>query len=87
MLFARVGRQHCTKCNRPISAQTREHIIARIMELPADTKALVLAPVVRGQKGEYRDLFEDMIRQGFARARLGYTGATCLYYCTFRVAK
>lgn len=70
VLFARVGRQHCTKCNRPISAQTREHIIARIMELPAGTKALVLAPVVRGQKGEYRDLFEDMIRQGFARARV-----------------
>ncbi|MCH9002447.1 MAG: hypothetical protein IIC02_07715 [Planctomycetes bacterium] len=70
VLFARVGRQHCTKCNRPISAQTREHIIARIMELPAGTKVLVLAPVVRGQKGEYRDLFEDMIRQGFARARV-----------------
>ncbi|MCH9034804.1 MAG: excinuclease ABC subunit UvrA [Planctomycetes bacterium] len=70
VLFARVGRQHCTKCNRPISAQTREHIIARIMELPADTKVLILAPVVRGQKGEYRDLFEDMIRQGFARARV-----------------
>ena len=70
VLFARVGRQHCTKCNRLIRAQTREHIIARIMELPAGTKVLVLAPVVRGQKGEYRDLFEDMIRQGFARVRV-----------------
>jgi len=70
VLFARVGRQHCTKCDRPISAQTREQIIARILELPAGTKAHILAPVVRGQKGEYRDLFEDMIRQGFARARV-----------------
>jgi excinuclease ABC subunit A len=70
VLFARVGRQHCTGCGRPISAQTREQIIARILELPAGTKALILGPVVRGQKGEYRDLFEDMIRQGYARARV-----------------
>jgi len=70
VLFARVGIQHCTSCGRPISAQTREQIIARMLELPAKTKFLVLAPVVRGQKGEYRDLFEDMIRQGYARARV-----------------
>jgi excinuclease ABC subunit A len=70
VLFARVGRQHCTGCGRPISAQTREQIIARILELPKDTKVLILGPVVRGQKGEYRDLFDDMIRQGYARARV-----------------
>ncbi len=70
VLFARVGRQHCTGCGRPISAQTREQIIARILELPKDTKILILGPVVRGQKGEYRDLFDDMIRQGYARARV-----------------
>jgi len=70
VLFARVGVQHCTNCGKAISAQTREQIIARILELPAKTKFHVLAPVVRGQKGEYRDLFEDMIRQGYARARV-----------------
>ncbi|MGD2109811.1 MAG: excinuclease ABC subunit UvrA [Phycisphaerae bacterium] len=70
VLYARVGKQHCTGCGKPISAQTREQIIARIMELPAETKVLVLAPVVRGQKGEYRDLFDDMLRQGYARARV-----------------
>ena len=70
VLFARVGRQHCTNCGEPIRAQTREQIIARILELPPDTKVLILGPVVRGQKGEYRDLFEDMIRQGYARARV-----------------
>ncbi len=70
VLFARVGRQHCTGCNRPISAQTREQIIARILQLPARTKVLILGPVVRGQKGEYRDLFQDMIRQGYARGRV-----------------
>ncbi|UCC32682.1 MAG: excinuclease ABC subunit UvrA [Phycisphaerales bacterium] len=70
VLFARVGRQHCTSCGQPISAQTREQIIARILELSAGTKVLILGPVVRGQKGEYHDLFEDMIRQGYARARV-----------------
>ena len=70
VLFARVGRQHCTGCGRPISAQSREQIIARILDMPEGTMALILAPVVRGQKGEYRDLFDDMIRQGYARARV-----------------
>lgn len=70
VLFARVGKQHCTGCHQPISAQTREQIIARILELPEKTKFIILAPVVRGQKGEYRDLFQDMIKQGYARARV-----------------
>ncbi len=70
VLFARAGRQHCTGCDRPIAAQTREQIIARILELPSGTKVLILGPVVRGQKGEYRDLFEDMIKQGYGRARV-----------------
>jgi excinuclease ABC subunit A len=70
VMFARVGRQHCPNCSRPISAQTRDQMIARIAQLPGGTRILVLAPVVRGQKGEYRDLFEDMRRQGFARARV-----------------
>ena len=70
VLFARVGRQHCTKCGLPIRAQSREQIILRVLELPSGTKALILAPVVRGQKGEYRDLFADLIKQGYARARV-----------------
>ncbi len=70
VLFARVGRQHCPQCGKPIQAQSREQIITRILELGAGTKVMVLAPVVRGQKGEYRDLFEDLLRQGFARARV-----------------
>lgn len=70
VLFARVGRQHCPNCGKPIAAQTREQIVARLLELPADTRVLILAPMVRAQKGEYRDLFEDMIRQGYARARV-----------------
>ena len=70
MLYARVGTGHCPQCGRPITAQTREQIIDRILALPAGTQFLVLAPVIRGQKGEYRDLFEDLLKQGFVRARV-----------------
>jgi excinuclease ABC subunit A len=70
VLYARVGQGHCPECGRPITAQTREQIIARILAMPAGTRFLVLAPVVRGQKGEYKDLFADMLRRGFVRARV-----------------
>src|SRR4029077_5093581 len=50
--------------------QTREQILARILVMPLGTRFLVLAPVVRGQKGEYKDLFADMLRRGFVRARV-----------------
>jgi excinuclease ABC subunit A len=70
VLYARVGQGHCPECGRPITAQTREQIIARILAMPAGTRFSVLAPVVRGQKGEYKDLFADMLRRGFVRARV-----------------
>jgi excinuclease ABC subunit A len=70
VLYARVGQGHCPQCGRPITAQTREQILARIQALPEGTRLLVLAPVVRGQKGEYKDLFEDMLKRGFIRARV-----------------
>jgi len=70
VLFARVGRGHCPQCGKPITAQTREQIIGRILALPAKTQFSVLAPLIRGQKGEYRDLFEDLRKQGFVRARV-----------------
>jgi excinuclease ABC subunit A len=70
VLYARIGQGHCPVCGRPITAQTREQIIARILALPEGTRFLVLAPVIRGQKGEYKDLFEDMLRRGFIRARV-----------------
>src|SRR5437763_12162959 len=69
VLYARIGQGHCVRCGRPITAQTREQIVARILALPEATRFLVLAPVVRGQKGEYKDLFEDMLKRGFVRAR------------------
>jgi excinuclease ABC subunit A len=70
VLYARIGQGYCPECGRPITAQTREQIIARILALPAGSRFLVLAPVIRGQKGEYKDLFEDMLRRGFVRARV-----------------
>ena len=71
VLFARVGQGHCPNCGRPVAAQTREQIVARVLEeLPAGTSFLVLAPVVRGQKGEYKDLFAELARAGYVRARV-----------------
>ena len=70
VLFARVGQGHCPQCDRPVAAQTREQIVARILDLPAGTAFSVLAPVIRGQKGEYKDLFADLARAGYVRARV-----------------
>ncbi|HRX80829.1 MAG TPA: excinuclease ABC subunit A, partial [Pirellulaceae bacterium] len=70
VLFARVGQGYCPKCGQEIKSQTREQIIARILLQPKDTKFAVLAPLIRGQKGEYRDLFVDLLKQGFVRARV-----------------
>ncbi|MHB8902938.1 MAG: excinuclease ABC subunit UvrA, partial [Thermoguttaceae bacterium] len=70
VLYARVGAGHCPSCQRPITAQTRQQILAQIESMPTKSPLLVLAPLIRGQKGEHRDLFEDLLKQGFARARV-----------------
>ncbi len=70
VLFARVGQGHCPQCDRPVAAQTREQILARVHDLPDGTAFSVLAPVIRGQKGEYKDLFSDLSRAGYVRARV-----------------
>ncbi len=70
VLYARAGLGHCPRCQREITAQTREQIIDRIGELPAGARYSMLAPLVKAQKGEYRDLFEDLLKQGFVRARV-----------------
>ncbi len=73
VLYARVGLGHCPQCKREITAQTREQIVERIMGLPTGTRFSVLAPIVRGQKGEHRDLAADLLKQGFVRARVDGT--------------
>jgi excinuclease ABC subunit A len=70
VLFARVGVPHCPRCHRPISAQTVQQMVDRAMTLPAGSRVLVLAPVVRGRKGEYRKLFFDLQRAGYVRVRV-----------------
>ena len=70
LLYARIGRPHCPNCGRPIAAQSQEQIIDQILELPAGTRFMVEAPLVRGRKGEYRDLLEQVRRDGFTRARI-----------------
>ena len=70
VLFARVGRPGCARCGREIRAQTSEQIIESISALPTGTRYSVLAPLIQQQKGEYRDLFDDLLKQGFVRARV-----------------
>ncbi|MDR7603015.1 MAG: excinuclease ABC subunit UvrA, partial [Armatimonadota bacterium] len=70
LLFARIGQPHCPACDRPIARQTPEQIADRILSLPEGTRIYVMGPVVRGRKGEYRQLFEDLRRQGFVRVRV-----------------
>src|SRR5262245_41497259 len=70
VLFARVGHRHCYNCGRPIGRQTPEQIVDQVMELPEGSRFQVLAPVVRGRKGEYGKLLEELARKGFPRARI-----------------
>ncbi len=70
LLYARIGQPHCPSCGRPVSRQTPQQIVDQVMALPEGTRFHVLAPVVRGRKGEYEGLLEDLAGQGFARARV-----------------
>jgi len=70
VLFARIGHPHCPKCGRPIGRQTPEQIVDQVMQLPEGTRFQVLAPVIRGRKGEYEKLLGDLARRGFPRARI-----------------
>ena len=70
LLYARIGRPHCHNCGRPIARQTPEQIVDQIMNMPEGTRFQVLAPIVRGRKGEYTQLFDDLARRGFVRARV-----------------
>ena len=70
LLFARAGRPHCPNCGKAIAKQTPQNIVDQIMALDEGTRFQVLAPVIRGRKGEFVDLFKDLTVQGFSRARV-----------------
>jgi excinuclease ABC subunit A len=68
LLYARAGTPHCSNCGRAVSRQTATQIADAVLSWPSGTKIEVLAPLVRGRKGEFRELFEDARKQGFVRA-------------------
>ena len=70
LLYARAGRPHCPVCGEPISRQSPQQIVDRLMALPEGTRFQVLAPVVRGRKGEYAEVFRELASEGFSRARV-----------------
>jgi excinuclease ABC subunit A len=70
LLFARIGLPHCPNCGRLVTRQSPQQIVDRLSDLPEGTRFQVLAPVVRGRKGEYSALLDDLAKQGFARARV-----------------
>src|SRR5471030_1625639 len=70
LLYARVGKPHCPNCGREIAQQTSQQIVDQIMEYPEGTRIQLLAPVIRGRKGEFRDLFEEFRNEGFTRAKV-----------------
>ncbi len=73
LLYARVGKPHCPACGRPVARQSPQQIVDRVMAMPEGTRFLVLAPVVRGRKGEYSSLLDELSKQGFARVRVDGT--------------
>ncbi|MBI5379501.1 MAG: excinuclease ABC subunit UvrA [Nitrospirae bacterium] len=70
LLFARIGQPHCPACGKPIAAQTVQQMVDTVRDLPPGTRLLVLSPIVRGRKGEYRKELQQMQRLGFVRARV-----------------
>ena len=70
LLWARVGRPHCPVCGEPVTKQTPQQIVDQLLELPEGTRFQVLAPVVRGRKGEFVELFKELTAKGYSRARV-----------------
>jgi len=73
LLYARAGKPHCPVCGRPIARQTPQQIVDRLLELDEGTRFQVLAPVIRGRKGEYAELLRDLQAKGYSRARVDGT--------------
>lgn len=70
LLYARVGEPHCPKCGKKIEPQTSQQMVDRVLQLKEGTRIMILAPIVRGRKGEYRKEFRDLIKKGFIRAKI-----------------
>jgi excinuclease ABC subunit A len=70
LLFASIGKPHCYLCGQPITHQTSDQIVDSILAYPEDTRVMILAPVVRGRKGEFKKLFEKYVKKGYVRVRV-----------------
>ena len=70
LLYARIGTPYCPKCGKPIKPQTIDEIVNSILKLPEGTKIQILAPLVKGKKGEYQSLFEELKQEGFVRVKV-----------------
>ena len=70
LLYARVGVPHCPKCGKKIEPQTAQQMVDRVLKLEEGTRIMILAPIVRGRKGEYRREFRDLLKKGFIRAKV-----------------
>ncbi len=70
LLFASIGIPHCPKCGQPISRQSAEQIVQRVMQLTPEDRVMVLAPIVRGRKGEFKKEMETLLKHGYERARV-----------------
>ena len=70
LLFARAGRPHCPNCGKAVTRQSPQQIVDQILDLPPTTKFQILAPVIRARKGEFVELFTDLVTQGYSRARI-----------------
>ncbi len=70
LLFASIGVPHCPKCGQPISRQSAEQIVQRVMQLTPEDRVMVLAPIVRGRKGEFKKEMETLLKHGYERARV-----------------
>jgi len=85
LLYARIGHPHCPQCGDPIAQQSAEQIIDAVLAFPQGTKVQILAPVVRGRKGEYRKTFEEIRHEGFTRVRVD--GVTRTLYEEIELSK
>ncbi|HEX9074157.1 MAG TPA: excinuclease ABC subunit UvrA [Anaerolineae bacterium] len=70
LLFARVGQPHCPKCGRPIERQTIEQIVDAVKHLPAGSRIMILAPLIKDRKGEHKKVFDDVRKAGYVRVRV-----------------
>jgi excinuclease ABC subunit A len=70
LLFARVGHPHCHQCGRPIQRQTVQQMVDNVLSLPVGRRIMIMAPVIKGRKGEHQQVLEDLRRSGYVRARI-----------------